>query len=233
MKPILLALAILTAMPALAQTRVLVGADAGQDFNNQFAGAILGIEQPFAHRIEADLYERPSPIESHLGLGTGFANAAQGGGIVWLTKHIGTTATIEKSQYDVTSAEKSAYYIQIGPVVRLSLAMAPSRIIVNYAHQILNGISANGSESSHLNGFSVLLDSRVSCAKWACLRLKESFDVGHVLEQGNPANDSPAAAIASGQTYHPRIGAWSGGFTFSATVEFSRRDGRDRESELF
>lgn len=233
MKPILLALAILTAMPAFAQTRMLVGADAGIDFSNESVGAVLGIEQPIGKRIEIDLYERLSPIESHLGLGSGFANIAQGGGIVWLTKQVGLSFTVERSQYDVKAAEKSSYYAQIGIVDRFLLVGSPSRFGVTDARQIYNGISPNGTESSHLNGFALSLDSRVSCARIACLRLKESFDVGHILEQGNPANDSPAAAIASGQSYHPRIGAWSGGFTFSAVVEFSRRDGRDRESELF
>lgn len=214
------------AAPLAAQTRVLVGADAGIDFSNESVGAVLGIEQPIGKHFEAELYERPSPIESHLGLGSGFANVAQAGGIAWLNSTLGISGTLEQSRYNVTAASKSAYYLLIGPIMRFSLVGTPSRLSVTYAGQLHNGVSSSGTESSHLNGFALSLDSRVSCARIACLRLKESFDVGHILEQGNPANDSPSAAIASGQTYHPRIGAFSGGFTFSAVLEFGRHVSR-------
>lgn len=203
-------------------TRFILGADAGQDFGNEFAGAVLGIERPIGRHFEADLYERPSPIESHLGLGTGFANVAQGGGIVWLKSAVALSGSMERSQYAVSSAEKAAYYAQMGPIFRLNLTGAPSRITVQYVRQISNGISSNGTESSHLNGFAFSLESRVSCASYACVRLKESFDVGHFLEQSNPVCDGTDANNL-GEAPCPRKGGWSGGFTFTAVIEFGRR----------
>ena len=217
-----LALALLTAMPMRAQTRILTGANVGIDFNNESAGFVVGIEQPITKHFEADLYDIASPIESHLGLGTGTANLINAGGIAWATKTIGLTAQLKSSRYDVTDTSKNAYYLQPGLVFRIPIQDSASRLSVLGAHQLYNGVRADGTESSHLNGFSLVLDSQVSCTKHTCIRLKEQFDTGHILEQGNPANDSRAAAAANGQTYHPRTGAWSGGFTFTFLVTFEK-----------
>lgn len=222
MKTPLLALALLAAIPAFGQTRILTGANVGIDFNNESTGVVLGIEQPITKHFEASIYDIASPLESHLGLGTGTANLFDAGGIAWVTQKIGLTTQIKSSRYDVTDTSKSAYYLQPGLVFRLPIQDASSHLTILAAHQVLNGIRADGTESSHLNGFSLVLDSQVTCTKHTCIRLREQFDTGHVLEQGNPANDTRAAAILNGQSYHPRTGAWSGGFTFTFLVTFSK-----------
>ena len=214
-------LGVLLLAPCLhAQTRVLTGINLSVDYGNKSVGAQVGIEQPFAKRFEVDLYDTASPIESHIALGSGWANIATLGGIGWLIQRIGIQADLKQSRYSVTSASKAAYYLTVGPVVRFRVENSPSRILFSYYRQVANGISSNGTESSRLHGVSVAWDIRAACNAHACLRINETLDVGRVLDQGNPANDSAAAAQANGQAYHPRIGVWSGGFSGTIAVEF-------------
>src|ERR1700675_2912106 len=80
-----------------AQTRVLVGIEGAQAFDNGSVGLHLGLEVPFLKRYELDLKDTSSPIETHVSLGGGRANIASVGGIVWLTKSWGLNGSVEDS----------------------------------------------------------------------------------------------------------------------------------------
>ena len=180
------AIALLLAVPTHAQgTRYLLGGQLGEDLNNLFAGPLIGIEKPIGKRIELDAYERPAP-ECKPGYGCGWSNSIEGGGIVWMKRWIGLTMNMERSGYAVSSAEKSAMYWRAGTVFRLPERQLPSRLSVQYTAQMENGLGSGGVETSHLKGLIVFVDSRIGCAARFCVRLKESLDVAHGLEQAIP-----------------------------------------------
>lgn len=208
---IAIALLLLTAGTLHAQARYLAGGSGALDLGNKSIGLFTGFERPIGSRVELDAYETYAPLEWHQGLGRGWANDVQGGGIVWLVQGSGISATLQNSSYYVNSASKDAYYLSVGSVERFQLQGIPNRIFLWYVRQMVNGTSSAGLESSQLQGISIAWDIRPACARRACLRVKESFDVAHVLEQGNPLSSVP------------RKGAWGGGAAFTVSAEFGGR----------
>jgi hypothetical protein len=218
----------LFAVPASAQTRILAGASGGELYNNASIGLTAGIEQPITKHFEADLYETFSPIEWKGGIGHGVANNVQVGGIAWLTNSLGATGNIQHAQYWITPLQKSAWYAEAGPIIRLQAFGTPSRFSVLYEQQIKNGISDAGIETSHLHGVAVVLDSRLVCATRFCVRMRDEWEAGAVLQQGNPRCDG-SLGLTGGFNGGPcpRARTISGGFFISLSLEFPRHEGNN------
>jgi hypothetical protein len=208
------------------QARVLVGSMGGSGFGNYFLGLIAGVEIPFAHRYELDLEETFSPIERHVALGSGWANRVSAGGHFWLTKGFGLNGSAEYSNYSVRSASKGGDYAFIGVTWRKIAWGIPARFSLDYIREFKNGISANGTESAHLQGGDFALVARMGCSRSVCSRMVFDYQAGHVLTQSNPICDG-----TYGKTGGPnggpcnRTGAWSGGATGSIVVEFPSHRG--------
>ena len=223
---------ILAGISTGAQTRILVGPAGGIDFNNETFGGVLQIRQPITKHFEISLTDTASPIESHLGVGTGFSNITNIGGIVWLAQHFGISGSGEYSMYNVTTARKGAYYTQFGPIFRLHVSDFPARLSFGGSLQVHNGISADGIESSHLKGAYAELEILLGCAGKFCVLTDEKLDGGRVLEQGNPACDG-TFGVTGGPGGGPcfRTAANGGGFTGSLKFQFPRH--KDDETNLF
>ena len=218
-----------------AQTRVLAGVNGGSSFGNLFVGPSVALEVPIAKRFELDLKDDFAPVEQHIQLGSGWANAVSAGGIIWLTKSVGLNAGAEYSQYHV-SISKSGEYARGGLIVRKSYEGMPIRLTFDYVREFNNGIFPNavtGTESAHLQAGEFDLDMRVKCWGPACYRLKFGFMIGHVLTQSNPICDGTFGITGgngpNGTCY--RTGASSGSFTTSFSLEFPRR--RATENDAF
>jgi hypothetical protein len=208
------------------KARVLVGTVGGSSFGNYFFGLKAGVEVPFAHRYELDLQDTFSPIESHIALGSGWANQVSAGGHFWLTKGFGLNGRAEYSNYSVTTASKGGDYAFIGVTWRKVAWGIPARFYFDYIREFKNGISANGTESAHLQGGDFTMAFRMGCSRSVCTRMVASYQAGHVLTQSNPICDGTYGKTGGpngGPCY--RTGAWSGGATGSFVVEFPRHHG--------
>lgn len=183
------------------------------------------------HRFELD----PSFQIGHelkLGYGSGWESNAKAGGIVWIKENFGMTSSVQYSEYIVTTASKTAAYLSIGPVWRIRAFQSPMRFSLGYVHQIRNGVSRNGTESSRLEGAKFRIDSRMGCTGAACWRLTGEFVVAHGRSQGNPVCDGTFGdGGQAGLAPCPRAGYVSGGATVGVAIEWPRR--RGREGELF
>jgi hypothetical protein len=211
---------------AEAQTRVLVGAESGSSFGNLFLGAQARVEVPFARRYELDLGDTFSPLESHIVLGHGWSNQVSAGGHYWITQGFGLNGRAEYSNYSVTQANKGLAYAFGGVTFRKVAWGSPARFSLDYIREFNNGISANGTESSHLQGGEFQIENRLGCSKNMCFRLGFDFEAGHVLNQGNPMCDGTFAEAVS----CPRTQAWAGSFIGSFLLEFPRRQGHENET---
>jgi hypothetical protein len=228
---LLLLVALLVPAHVGAQTRVLFGVSGGDSFDNYNFGVQAGLEVPFAKHFELDLKDTFSPIESHVALGSGRANVASVGGIVWLTKSWGLSGQVEDSSYNVTKVTKDADYAFGGLVYRTILGGAPTRLTFDYVRQFNNGISPSGLESSHLQGASIGFSMRFGCVGAVCIRNSENFVFGRVLTQSNPVCDG-TFGITGGNGPNgtcPRGSALGGGVTGSIMFEFPRRRGKEND----
>lgn len=221
--------ALLFAGQANAQTRVLVGASGGDSFDNYSFGVQAGIEVPFAKHYELDLRDTFSPIESHVALGSGRANLASVGGIVWFTPSWGLNGQVEDSSYNVTKVTKDADYAFGGLSYRGMIGGAPTRLTFNYIRQFNNGVAPSGLESSHLQGFDFGFTMRFGCFGAFCVRNSEDFVFGRVLTQGNQACDGSLPIVAPNVYCGPRGTAFGGGFTGSIVLEFPRHRGHEQD----
>jgi hypothetical protein len=211
------------AVSAKAQTRVLVGGTAGDSFGNLFAGVTAKAEIPIK-RVEFDLSDSFNPIEQHVNLGTGWANQAKAGGIVWLNKKLGVDGAAEYSNYH-TNITKAGEYVFSGLILRASPGI-PLRATFDYVREFNNGIDSTGTESGHLQAGEFNLDMRTGCAGKMCFRTAFDFIIGHVLTQGNPLCDGTYA----GPVTCPRGGASSAGFSVTVSAEFPRRRATEQDA---
>jgi hypothetical protein len=209
-----------------AQTVFLAGATAGSSFGNLFLGATAGLEMPITKHYELDLYDTFSPLESHIKLGTGWANVADGGAHIWFTPNFGLNGRVSYSNYSVTKVRKGGDYTFGGVTWRKLVWHTPARFSLDYIREFNNGITSDGIESSHLQSGEFEFEARLGCARIACIREVFSFEVGHVLQQGNPVCDGEFGAVSC-----PRAGGWAGAFTGSLFFEFPRR--RGHEDDIF
>lgn len=213
-----------------AQTRVLIGTGVSNGFSNLAVSVDTAVEVPITHHFELDLRDSFAPFEQHTALGSGWANQAKAGNIVWLTKSFGLNGAAELSQYSVSISKKGEYAF-MGATVRTARAM-PMRLTFDYVREFNNGISSNGTESSRLQAGEFNLDMRVGCAGFACYRLAFDFMIGRVLTQGNPICDGTFGVTGGpGGGLCPRIAASSGKFGGVLSMEFPRR--RKHEEEAF
>jgi hypothetical protein len=226
LKLLALSLLLLAAIPTFGQTRVLVGVDTGSSFGNLYLGPVVGLEVPVTKHFELDLKDSFSPLEQHIALGSGWANTAKAGGVVWISNSLGVNGSADYSNYHV-SISKHAEYAFGGLTYRKSFQYMPVRLSWNYVREFNNGIDVSGTESSRLQAGEFNLDMRMKCAGPMCYRVAFDFMVGHVLTQGNPQCDgtfsSPITCI--------RRGASAGAFSGSLSMEFPRR--RVTEEEAF
>lgn len=205
-----------------AQTRVWIGPAGGDDFNNISLGVNVGLAVPFASRYELDLEDTFSPIESHIALGHGSANSFFADGFGWFNDHWGLNGAVNVSSYKTAQVDKTSDYWFAGPAYRGVFEGLPVRFTFNYMQQFKNGITADGTESDHLQGFDLNYTVRYGCTNRFCVLQSWDFDGGRVLTQGNPQCDgslgllirSCARGIAAG-----------GGFSTSITFEFPHRRG--------
>lgn len=213
-----------------AQTRVLVGIEGADAFSNVSLGVVAGIEVPFAKRFELDLKDTFSPIEAHVALGRGRSNIISGVGLVWISKSWGLNGQVEYSSYNVTKASKGADYAFGGFTYRGMIGGAPTRLFFDYIHQFDNGISANGTETSRLQGGDIGFTMRFGCLKAFCVRTSEDFEFGGVKTQGNPQCDG-TYGLTGGPNGGPcpRTTAFSGGVTASVAIEFPRHRGHEKD----
>ncbi len=208
------------------QARVLVGTDGGSSFGNYFFSLKAGVEIPFAHRYELDSDDAFSPFERHVALGSGWANQISLGGHFWLTNGLGLNASAEYSNYSVGIVSKGSDYAFGGVTWRKVAWGIPMRLYFDYVREFNNGISANGTESAHLQGGDFRMVARMGCSTSICSRMEFDYQAGHVLKQSNPICDG-TYGITGGSNGGPcyRLGAWSGGASASFVVEFPRHRG--------
>jgi hypothetical protein len=229
MKKLLLVLMILAAPAINAQTRVLIGGTGGSSFGNLFIGPTARLEIPFGSsstnntykysRFELDLQDDFAPLEEHIKLGSGWANTAQAGGILWLNNKIGLNGRADYSNYSV-SISKGQYFAFGGLSYRSAdRFQMPYRLTFDYIREFNNGISKNGTESSQLQGGDFTLDFRLGCARLFCYRTMFNFEVGAVKTQGNPTCDG----AFGGAVTCPRALATGAAFNISVLLEFPRR----------
>lgn len=227
---VLMLIAFLFPLFANAQTRVLVGIEGAQAFDNSSVGVQAALEVPFAKHFELDLKDVFSPIESHVALGGGRSNIASVGGIIWFSNSFGFNGKVEDSSYNVTKVTKDADYSFGGITYRTFLGGAPARFTFDYIRQFNNGISPSGLESSHLQGGDIGFTMRFGCLGAICIRNSEDFVFGRVLTQGNPQCDG-TFGVTGGQNGGPcpRGSAFGGGVTASVAIEFPRRRGHEQD----
>jgi hypothetical protein len=213
-----------------AQTRWLLGVSGGDNFDNYSFGVQGGVEIPFAKRYELDLKDTFSPIETHVSLGSGRANATSAGGYIWVSKSWGLNGRVEDSMYDVTKVSKDADYAFGGLTYRALIGGFPSRLSFDYIQQFNNGIAPSGVETSHLQGADFSFTTRFGCVGPTCVRISEDFDFGRVLTQGNPVCDG-TYGVTGGPNGGPcpRQGALGGGVSASVVLEFPRHRGHEND----
>lgn len=229
--------------------RVLGGIGGGGDFGNLFLALNGGIEVPFAKRAELDITDSYSPVihvynviipfEQHINLGTGSANIANVGGIVWISKgkSLGLNGSAEYSSYS-TQISKGSYYAFGGLTWRKIAWGNPTRFSFDYFRQLDNGIAcgtqaacalpgANGTESDHVQGGQFSMVTRMGAVGPAVIRLTFSTNVGHTLTQGNPQCDGTFGTKGGNGPNGscPRGSAISGGASMGVIFEFPRHRG--------
>ena len=219
--------------------RFLTGFEGGTSFGNMFVSVTAGAEIPFAKRFEVDVNDSFSPIESHVNLGSGLANDASAGGIVWITKDksLGLNGSVNYSSYN-TDIAKGSYYAHSGLTYRAYAWGDPARFTFNYFRQFNNGIAcgtlsafqvrgANGTETDHVQGGEFGMAVRMGSTGPAVVRLTFSTSVGRVLTQSNPICDGTFGITGgngpNGSCY--RTTAISGGATMGLVFEFPRHHG--------
>jgi len=224
MKKLLFFLALLFVPTARAQS-LLIGPDGGFAFSNGFGGLTLKVELP-VHHLELDITNQFDPLESHIKLGSGYAEKATLAPILWVKPSLGLQGALVYSGYSVTATAKHAYYVQGNLVYRTLAIGVPTRFTFGYIREVNNGILVNGDETGHLQGGQVIFDTRIGCVKPFCVRIVTQISAGRVLNQGNPLCDGTRGAVTC-----PRSAALSGGTEVSVLFEFPHR--RGKEQDLF
>jgi hypothetical protein len=228
--------------------RVLGGIEGGGNFGNLFMALDGGIEVPIAKRFELDISDAYSPVihvynvvipfEQHVNLGTGSANIANVGGIVWISpgKSLGLNGSAEYSSYS-TNISKGSYYAFGGLTWRKVAWGFPVRFTFDYFRQLDNGIAcgttaacalpgANGTESDHVQGGEFGMAVRMGAVGPTVIRMTFSTDVGHTLTQGNPQCDGTFGNTGGPNGGAcPRGSAVSGGASMGVIFEFPRHRG--------
>jgi hypothetical protein len=228
---LLLLVALLVPAHVGAQTRVLIGAAGGDSFDNYSFGVNAALEIPFAKHFELDLQDTFSPIEAHVALGSGRANAASVGGIAWFSKSFGINGQVQDSSYDVTKVSKDANYAGGGFIYRGIVGGAPTRFNLGYTRQIFNGISSSGLETSRLQGVDFGFTMRFGCVGAFCVRNSADFVFGAVKGQGNPVCDGTFGNTGGNGPNGtcPRSTLFGGGVSASIALEFPRRKGHEND----
>jgi len=225
-------------------TRFLLGMNGGGDFGNLFLSFNAGLEVPIGNRLEIDLGDGFSPVfhvdgitipfESHINLGTGSANIASGGAIIWVSpgKSLGLSGTVDYSAYS-TSIHKGGYYVHSDLVWRKVAWQMPTRFSFGYFQQFQNGIAcgniaacslpgANGTETNHVKGGEFGMVTRMGAIGPTVIRMTFSTNVGHLLTQGNQFCDGTLGIYVPSCK---RGSAVSGGATMGVMFEFPRHRG--------
>ena len=197
---------------------VTAGISGADDFDNLSAGITLGLNVPIK-RFEFNLADTYSPYETHIGLGSGYANIATFTSTVWATNRFGITGKIEDSGYSVTDVSKTAFYVLGGASIKVNWLSVPTRFGFGYAGQFNNGI-VNGIETSHLHGAYFSVEGHPYCAKSWCIKIQEMFTMGQVLTQGNPVCDGTLGnGSQAGISPCPRGKATGGGVEMNLLFE--------------
>ena len=221
-----LVLALLVSPVLHAQVRVLAGATGGSSLGNLSLGPAVGLEVPFGGRLELDLSDTFSPFESHVALGHGWADVASAGGHVWLTPGFGLNGSFEHSEYHVTGASKGYEYALGGVTWRRKAWGAPARLSLDYLRELHDGISADGTETDHVQGGEFTLEARLGCSGPLCVRMTSQFGAARVLTQSNPQCDGSFG----GPVTCPRPGVWAGIFQLGLLLEIPRRRGHESDT---
>jgi hypothetical protein len=223
MKKLLLAIVLLIFVPQIKAQDVFVGANGGGLYNNYFLNVTAGVELPYAKILETDIRDDFAPLESHTQLGHGWANIGSLEQDGYITKSFGLSGKVEYSSYS-TKIVKASDYVFGGIVIRKMAWGAMTKFHFSYVREFNNGISANGTETSHLQGGDFFLQSEMGCSKKFCYRLEADFQAGRVLTQSNPVCDGTYGIIGGpngGPCY--RTPAWGGGASMGFTMVFPRR----------
>jgi hypothetical protein len=214
--------------------RLLFGGDGGYAFGNTFIGAEAGIEAPLGAHFEANFSGQFFPFESHVALGRGFSYSIQPGAIIWINKTSGFEASYHHNAYSVTRERKSNDFVYSGYVYRHTMFGFPTRFHFGYMREVNNGISANGTETNHLQGAAFSFDSIEGCTTHFCVRDKFTWLTGRVLDQANPVCDGTfgyGSQFKPPMPACPRTSTPSGGFEFNLMFQFSRK--RQNSNDLF
>lgn len=225
---LLLSLLLLFVLPGRAQTRFLIGGQGGEIYSNVF-GSITGQVEVPVSRFEFDASGSWSPhLEQKVNLGSGYGYQYGTTGRAWFTKNLAVDGGVQESAYSVTATSKAEYFVNTGLTYRRLWLGIPTRFTFDYIREIANGVMPNGDETNHLNGASITIDGRLGCFSFTCIRMQSNFQVGHVLDQGNPLCDGTYGPV---QPYCKRSGTVGGGGSISFLLEFPRR--KQTENEPF
>jgi len=224
--------------------RLLAGTHGGSDFSNLFLSLDAGMEIPVAKRLEFDLSDGYSPVvhvggivipfEQHANLGTGSANVASGGVLVWVSpgRSLGLNGSVDYSSYSV-SIHKGSYYAHGDLVWRKVAWGMPTRFSFGYFRQFNNGIAcgtiaacslpgANGTETDHVQGGEFGMVTRMGAVGPTVIRMTFNTNVGHVLTQGNQFCDGSLGIYIPSCKRGSAVG---GGATMGVSFEFPRHRG--------
>lgn len=233
MKKLIVVLLVVMSMfsvKASAQTRVLVGVDAGSGFGSLFAGPSLGIETG-TNRAELDAYGTYLPAYQHPSAGgNGFAYKYSVGPTIWFTKSVGFNGSVNNSAYKTATVSKDQQFFTAGVSLRKSIQGMPIRFKWDYLQEFNDGIAADGTESSHLKGGSYEMDMLTGCHGAVCFRLDITGRIARVLQQGNPVCDG-TFGVTGGPNGGPcyRTASSSGAFDLKLSVVWPRPRGHESD----
>jgi hypothetical protein len=194
MKPAILAV-LLFASSAQAQTRVLVGPEAGQQYSSTYIGIQGGVEQPIGKRLELDATARLYLYERKTDQGTGTMNNENVMALARLTNFVSLAGGAEYKHYAVTKLTKSSYYTLAGIAIDHDWLGSPNRVELLYVREFQN-YEIRGIDPNRLQAARVSVDTVIDCSKRACYRLRWEVDAGRVLTQGRAAKMSGGASVA-------------------------------------
>ena len=224
--------------------RFLTGVSGGGDLGNLFLSLNASMEIPVTKRLEIDLGDGFSPVfhvngivipfEEHANLGTGSANIASGGVLVWVSpgRSLGLSGGVDYSAYSV-NIHKGSYYAH-GDLVWRKIAWGmPTRFNFGYFQQFNNGIAcgtpaacalpgANGTETDHVQGGEFGLTTRMGAVGPTVIRMTFNTNVAHLLTQGNQACDGSLGVFIPSCKRGSTVG---GGATMGVSFEFPRHRG--------
>lgn len=222
--------------------RFLVGITGVDMYNNYSLGVVTQAELPF-YRVnktspysfdaaELDIRNEFDPLESHVKIGSGFAESLSATGLGWFTRSWAAGSGVEYSMYSITGLRKSADYVRAGLTYRGLVWGAPTRVSFGWVGEFNNGIDKKGVESSHLEGGYVDVNARWGCTGPLCWRVDWQIQGGRVLTQGNPVCDGTFGTKGGNGPGGscPRTPAMGGGAAITVSLEFPRHKGRENEA---